>query len=59
MNLLLPPLTVDESVIWAAGPDNAFNTIIPSKLFEKIQNVDVPQSVCLWILDLLLNRPRL
>ena len=32
----------------------AFNTIIPSKLFEKIQNVGVPQSMCLWILDFLL-----
>ena len=35
---------------------SAFNTIIPSKLFEKIQKVGVPQSVCLWILDFLLNR---
>ena len=30
---------------------SAFNTIIPSKLFEKTQNVGVPQSMCLWILD--------
>ena len=37
---------------------SAFNTIIPSKLFEKIQNVGVPQSMCLWILDFLLNRPQ-
>ena len=36
--------------------NSAFNTIIPSKLFEKIQNVGVPQSMCLWILDFLLNR---
>ena len=34
----------------------AFNTIIPSKLFEKIQNVGVQQSMCLWILDFLLNK---
>ena len=33
---------------------SAINIIIPSKLFEKIQNVDAPQSMCLWIL--LLNR---
>ncbi|KAK2172800.1 hypothetical protein NP493_928g01036 [Ridgeia piscesae] len=25
---------------------SAFNTIIPSKLFEKIQNVGVPQCMC-------------
>ena len=37
---------------------SAFNTIIPSKLFDKIQNLGVPQSMCLWILDFLLNRPQ-
>ena len=37
---------------------SAFNTIIPSKLFEKIQKVRVPQSMCLWILVFLLNRPQ-
>ena len=36
----------------------AFNTIIPSKVFEKIKNVGVPQSTCLWIVDFLLNRPQ-
>ena len=36
----------------------AFNTIIPSKLFDKIQSLGVPQSMCLWILDFLLNRPQ-
>ena len=36
---------------------SAFNTIIPSKLFDKIQSLGVPQSMCLWILDFLLNRP--
>ena len=34
---------------------SVFNTIIPSKLFEKIQNVGVPQPMCLWILDFLLK----
>ena len=34
---------------------SAFNTIIPSKLFDKIQSLCVPQSMCLWILDFLLN----
>ena len=37
---------------------SAFNNIIPSKLFEKIQKVGVPQSMYLWILDFLLNRPQ-
>ena len=32
---------------------SAFNTIIPSKTFDKIQSLDVPQSMCLWILDLI------
>ena len=31
---------------------SAFNTIIPSNLFDKIQNIGIPQSMCLWILDL-------
>ena len=30
----------------------------PQKLFEKIQNVGVPQSKYMWILDFLLTRPR-
>ena len=38
------------------GYSCVFNTIIPSKLLEKIQKVGVPQSMCLWILDFLLNR---
>ncbi|KAK2188831.1 hypothetical protein NP493_122g03024 [Ridgeia piscesae] len=37
---------------------SAFNTIIPSKRFDKIQGLGVPQSMCLWILDFLLNRPQ-
>ena len=38
--------------------DYGFATIIPSKLLEKIHNVSVPQSMCVWILDFLLNRPQ-
>ena len=37
---------------------SAFNTIIPSKPFDKIQSLGVPQSMCLWIFDFLLNRPQ-
>ena len=37
---------------------SGFNTIIPSKLFDKIQSLGVPQSMCLWILEFLLNRPQ-
>ena len=36
---------------------SAFNTTIPLKPFDKIQSLGVPQSMCLWILDFLLNRP--
>ena len=36
---------------------SAFNTITPSKRFDKIHSLGVPQSMCLWILDFLLNRP--
>ena len=35
---------------------SAFNTFIPSKLFDKIQSLCIPQSMCLWILDFLSNR---
>ena len=37
---------------------SAFNTIFPSKLFDKIQSLGVPQSMSLWILDFLLNWPQ-
>ena len=40
------------------GFSYVFNTIIPSKLVDKIQGLGVPQSTCLWILDFLLNRPQ-
>ena len=38
---------------------SAFNTIIPSKLFDKVQCFGVPQSMCLWMLDFLLSRPQI
>jgi len=37
---------------------SAFNTIILSRRFDKIQSLGIPQSVCLWILDFLWNRPQ-
>ncbi|KAK7478349.1 hypothetical protein BaRGS_00030423, partial [Batillaria attramentaria] len=37
---------------------SAFNTIIPAKLFEKIEKIGVPHVMCLWILDFLLKRPQ-
>ena len=46
------------AMIFFVDYSSAFNTIIPSKLFEKIQKVGVPQSMCLSILDFLLNRPQ-
>ena len=38
---------------------SAFNTIIPSKPFDNIQSLSVPQSMCLWILDVFLIGRRL
>ena len=35
---------------------SAFHTSIPSKLVDNIQSIGVPQSMCLWVLDFLLNR---
>ena len=32
---------------------SAFNTIVPQKLFEKLQYLSVPLSLCHWILDFL------
>ena len=35
---------------------SAFNTILPSKLFYKLQNMGVQNSLCHWILDFLQQR---
>ena len=35
---------------------SAFNTIVPSKLFYKLQNMGVQNSLCHWILDFLQQR---
>ena len=37
---------------------SACNSIIPTKPFDKIQSLGIPQSMCIWILDFLLNRPQ-
>ena len=37
---------------------SAFNTIIPNKLYAKLLDLGVPQSLSEWILDFLLNRPQ-
>ena len=37
---------------------SAFNTIIPSKLYDKLVQLEFPISLCRWILDFLLNRPQ-
>ena len=36
----------------------AFNTTVPYKLFEKLQHLSVPLSLCHWILDFLIDHPR-
>lgn len=35
---------------------SAFNTIVPYQLFEKLQKLKVPDTLCKWTLDFLLNR---
>ena len=37
---------------------SAFNTIVPQKLFEKLQYLSVPLSLCCWILDFLVDHPK-
>jgi hypothetical protein len=37
---------------------SAFNTIIPHKLFFKLTDLNVPRSLCHWLLDFLLDRPQ-
>ena len=37
---------------------SAFNTIIPSKLIEKLLVLNFPKDICNWILDFLLERPQ-
>ena len=37
---------------------SAFNTVIPAKLYTKLHELGVPESMCLWILDFLLQRPQ-
>ena len=37
---------------------SAFNTVIPQKLFNKLQSFDLPLSTCHWLLNFLLHRPQ-
>ena len=37
---------------------SAFNTIVPIKLYKKLQDMSIPISICNWLLDFLLNRPQ-
>ena len=37
---------------------SAFNTIVPSKLYDKLVQLGFQTSLCRWILDFLLNRPQ-
>ena len=38
---------------------SAFNTILPFKLFGKLKQIGFVDSINLWILDFLLNRPQI
>jgi hypothetical protein len=37
---------------------SAFNTIVPSKLINKLRNLGLNTSLCNWILDILTGRPQ-
>lgn len=37
---------------------SAFNTIIPQKLFNKLQQLNISPQVCHWVLSFLLDRPQ-
>ena len=37
---------------------SAFNTILPSKLIQKLTNLDIDPLLCNWILDFLVKRPQ-
>ena len=34
-----------------------FNIIVPLKLFDKLETMSTPETLCHWLLDFLLNRP--
>jgi hypothetical protein len=37
---------------------SAFNTVVPQKLFDKLVALELPPSICHWLLDFLLQRPQ-
>ena len=37
---------------------SAFNTVIPSRLTEKLSTLGLTSSLCFWVLDFLTNRPQ-
>ena len=37
---------------------SAFNTIVPSKLINKLRTLGLNTSLCNWILDFLMGRPQ-
>ena len=37
---------------------SAFNTIVPIKLYKKLQDMSIPVNICNWLLDFFLNRPQ-
>ena len=37
---------------------SAFNTIVPSKLFDKLLKLSLEPSICYWLLNFLLDRPQ-
>ena len=53
-NLLSPQATTQR--YFFIDYSSAFNTILPSKLFYKLQNMGVQNSLCHWILDFLYSK---
>lgn len=37
---------------------SAFSTVIPSKLITKLVALRLSNSICIWIMDFLTNRPQ-
>ena len=37
---------------------SAFNTIVPTKLYSKLKDLMLPESICTWIIDFLRGRPQ-
>ena len=37
---------------------SAFNTIVPTRLYQKLRDLSLTESICAWVIDFLRNRPQ-